>query len=228
MIQLRSRFQVQGGSRFLSHLDTLKAMERALRRAGLPVVHSQGFNPHPQIAFGPPRAVGLASQAEYLDVQLAEEIDPDDFRRRLNGQMPAGLEILETRAVPLTSKALMAVLNCAVYQVDIHCLRAYSQAELAERVAHVFSQGEIVIQRNTPKGIKKADIRPGIWQLAAQASDQSVQVTMEVRLGGEGNVRPGEVVSALGLEGCQIAASLRTGLLIRQPDGTKEEPWKSL
>lgn len=225
---LRSRFSVQDGCRFLSHLDTLKAMERALRRAGLPVVFSQGFNPHPQIAFGPARAVGLASQSEYFDVELSENMSTVEFQRLLSAQLPLGFKLLETREVPLGSKALMAVLNCAVYQVRLDCSAPHSQQELAERVAAVFNQEAIVVVRHSPKGIKRSDIRPGIWQLSAEAADAEILVKMEVRLGGEGNVRPTEVVEALGLADCQIVETLRTGLFVRQTDGGKADPWKSL
>ena len=225
---LRSRFSVQDGCRFLSHLDTLKAMERALRRAGLPVVFSQGFNPHPQMAFGPARAVGLASLSEYFDVELSENMLPEIFRERLGAQLPLGFKLLETREVPVGIKALMAVLNCAVYQVHLDCPAMISQTELDQRTAAVFSQEAIVVVRHSPKGIKRSDIRPGIWQLSAQADSSGILVKMEVRLGGEGNVRPTEVVEALGLLDCQIVETLRTGLFVRQTDGGKADPWKSL
>lgn len=228
MTILRSRFAVEGGLRFLSHLDTLKGVERALRRAGLPVAFSQGFNPHPQIAFGPARAVGLASRSEYFDVELTAAVTPEEFQRRLSAESPQGFQLLETREIPAGSPALMAILNCAHYEVRLQCSTPLSQGELDQKVTGLFQRDSIIVTRHSPKGSRQADIRTGIWSLSGEALPDEIRLEMEVRLGGDGNVRPGEVVESLGLSHCQIADMVRTGLFVRRLDGVKLDPWESL
>ncbi|ATW25486.1 TIGR03936 family radical SAM-associated protein [Candidatus Formimonas warabiya] len=224
MILLRSCFEVTGRIRFLSHLDLLKVLERALRRADLPVAFSQGFNPHPKIAFGSARAVGLASECEYFDVELDRYVPPADFRQRLQEQCPCGLVIKETREISPASPPLMAVINCASYRVMVQSPFPFTQEELDQKMDRLFDKKEIVVERVSPKGRKTYDIRPGIFSLTAQALPEGALFHMDVAVGNEGNVRPGEVITALALEG-EMGAITRTGLFIRNVGGEKVAPW---
>jgi radical SAM-linked protein len=221
MIRLRSCFEIQGGIRFLSHLDILKLIERSLRRAAIPVEFSQGFNPHPKIAFGPARPVGLASLCEYFDVELKEPLDPEDFRIRLQEKFPADIKIRETVVVPLHAKALTAVLNCAIYEVELENSLACSKEELQGRVEKLLDRKEIVICRHSPKGKKEVDIRPGIWGIFLSIHPDSIIMKMEVMIGEGVNTKPGEVIQSMGFNSKDIIGITRTGLFIREADGRK-------
>src|SRR5262245_17122022 len=96
MLRQAMDFTVEGDVRFLAHSDMLRLFARAAARAGLPVHHSAGFNPHPQISLPLPRSVGTASTAERLIIGLDEPLTPEDTQARLSAQMPAGIQI--TRA----------------------------------------------------------------------------------------------------------------------------------
>jgi len=81
--------------KYISHLNLLRSMHRALRRSGLPVAYSQGFNPHMKISWGRALKVGQASNEEIAEIQLEEFVKPADLMSRLNPHLPKGLEIIE-------------------------------------------------------------------------------------------------------------------------------------
>lgn len=103
--------------RFISHLDVVRAFDRALRRARLPVAFSEGFSKHPKLAFGPPLAVGMTSTAEYLDLEFATPQSPV-FAQALSECLPEGLKVL--RAEPhggVKPVSLMSAISRADYRL---------------------------------------------------------------------------------------------------------------
>ena len=114
MSDIRIKFIRGEEVKFISHLDLMKVFERASRRANIPIAYSQGFNPHAHLIFGLPLSVGVTSQAEYADIELTEELDPENFMLGLNKQLPKGLIIVAAKARntkpkmsrPATSKLL--------------------------------------------------------------------------------------------------------------------------
>ncbi|HHT64381.1 MAG: TIGR03936 family radical SAM-associated protein [Bacillota bacterium] len=222
---LRSCFRITGKTRFLSHLDLLKLIERALRRAGIPVAFSHGFNPHPKISFGTAKAVGLASDCEYFDVELDEEMDPEEFRVKLQEKCPPGIIIKETKEISPEDPPLMAVINCATYLVRVRMDKEMNPSELEEKIAQLFSRREIKVPRISPKRKKEFDIRPGIFRLSYRfCTPQEILWEMDLSVGNQGSVKPVEVVEALGLDGCRILDIIRTGLFVRNKSGEKAMP----
>lgn len=221
---LRSCFEVKGSMRFLSHLDILRIVGKTLRRAEIPVAFSQGFNPHPLIAFGPPRPVGMASRSEYFDVELKEYMNPLEFQERFQEQCPGGLLIRKTGEIPRGTGSLNAVINCATYRLKVSCSPLLTKEELNDRVKDIFEKEKIIVLRHSPKGTKQYDIRPGIWQLSAFPLENGALVEMELQTGSSGNVKPGEVADSLGISGCEITEMVRTGLFTRLPEGERILP----
>ncbi len=87
--------------KYISHLDLMRSLERALRRADLPLDYSLGFNPRPKISIAAPLAVGVTGTAELMDVILYRPVDPQSLLERLNASLPGGVRILAARNVPL-------------------------------------------------------------------------------------------------------------------------------
>src|SRR5690554_5367975 len=110
---IRFRFSIGPEVRFLSHLDLLRAMERALRRAGLPAAYSAGFSPRPKMSFGFALPVGVMSVAEYGDFELACKMDPEEFKQVYNRHLPQGLHVLEAKLLAPKAPSLMSVINAA-------------------------------------------------------------------------------------------------------------------
>ena len=93
--RLRIRYAKRGRLRFTSHRDFSRAFERAVFRARVPMAYSSGFNPHPRISYAGAAPTGSASEAEYLEIALAEVVDPAAVHAQLDEALPDGLDVLE-------------------------------------------------------------------------------------------------------------------------------------
>ena len=145
--------------KYVGHLDFGRAIERALRRAKLPVAYSVGFNPHMRLSFGPALGVGIASEAEYVDVEMTESVDAKQFSQSLSEKLPPGLALVEARQVSSTA-SLAAELNLAAYQAQVADLVAPEQIAAAETAVKRLQQSESVTYvRRAPKGIKTMDLK---------------------------------------------------------------------
>ncbi len=197
MSRIRIAFRQEGPARFVSHLDIVRAFERAARRAGLPPAYTQGFNPRPKMAFAAPLPVGMSGAQELVDIVFARDVSPQEVKEGLSAQMPAGLVILKSRRVADESEALMSRLDRAVYTARGRLDESLTADELDARVRTLLNQGEIFVERKTGKGIKRRDIRPGIRRLTGRVRNEEIEFLMELQSGSRGNVRPDEVLTAL-------------------------------
>src|SRR5690349_7700744 len=111
------RYAKRGRLRFTSHRDFSRAFERALVRAQVPMAYSSGFNPHPRISYAGAAPTGSASEAEYLEIGLATETDPDDVRARLDAALPPGLDVLEV--VSSAGGSLSDLLQASIWRLTL-------------------------------------------------------------------------------------------------------------
>jgi radical SAM family uncharacterized protein/radical SAM-linked protein len=197
--RMRFRFTLQGPLRFLSHLETLRAMTRALRRAQLPVHFSQGFHPQPQLTFATALPVGIESTGEYADVVLSAPLEPRHFQERLNRVLPAYMRILEARTVPLKAPALMSERLAAQYDVEVPVsFVPPAVIPLHARVQAFLAHDDIPVQRWHKKGPRRVNIRPGITRLEVKPpAGAMVTLAMLLREDAEAKAKPAEVAHAL-------------------------------
>lgn len=104
---------------FLSHLDLVATMQRALRRTGLPFLLTKGYNPRPKIAYGQPVAVGTASLAEYFDLYLAKPMKEKEIVKCFRRVLPKQLWVLDAKEVPFENPSLMSQIAAAAYYLWI-------------------------------------------------------------------------------------------------------------
>ncbi len=116
---LRLRLAKEGDARFLGHLDLMRALERAVRRAGLPLAYTGGFNPQPRLVAASALALGAGSEAELFDVGLTRPVDPEEAAALLSGQLPRGLRLLAVRAVKQGRSSLAEALAWAAYRLRL-------------------------------------------------------------------------------------------------------------
>jgi len=105
---------------FLSHLELMQVIIRAVHRAQLPVSYSNGFHPKPQIAFSPALPLGVESESEFLDLKLTKSVSIDEIKTVLGKALPKSLEILEVVEIPLNSLSLQAGIKSLTYQVSVN------------------------------------------------------------------------------------------------------------
>lgn len=115
----RIAFRKEGKMRFIGHLDMLRTFQRALSRAGVELVFSQGFNPHPQMSFAQPLSLGVCGKREYMELQLAEPWENTALLQRVNAQLPEGLLLTECRDMPEGVKSAMSLSTHALYHIEL-------------------------------------------------------------------------------------------------------------
>ena len=226
---IRARISKEGDLKFISHLDMMKVVTRALRRAELPISYSQGYNPRPQISLGPPLPVGLSSQAEYIDFELEEEMSADSFLERLKWELPSGMDLKEAWEIE-KGKSLMAILDTACYHLPFYLEEEKpSVEEWKEKFDDLLSAPEIIVERKRKKKKKRVNLKPLIREWSIKECNQDhILLEFFVRTGSRGNVRPeelGEIVcrSLEKLKPPSMVEVVRIGLY-REVDGTFMPP----
>ncbi|MCO1600987.1 TIGR03936 family radical SAM-associated protein [Desulfosporosinus nitroreducens] len=227
-MRLRIAYTKIEDARYIAHLDLTRVFERAIRRAGIHMSYSEGFNPRPKISFGFALAVGTEGEREYVDVELQEEIDLGEVLARVQEQLPPGIRLLQGRALDQGAKSLMAVLNAASYRIRVPMALPIQAERLQEAVSGWLGREHVTYSRYSKKGPTDKDIRPWIKLLEAKIQGDEVIFDLEVEMGNSGSVRPEEVLASLRelenlpieLDGIQV---IRTGVHVSY-EGGKSSP----
>ena len=155
--RLRIRYAKRGRLRFTSHRDFARAFERALRRAKVPMAYSAGFTPHPKVSYANAAPTGVASEAEYVEIGLAEVRDPSELRAALDAALPEGLDILDV--VEAAPGALADRLEASAWQIELPGVTDVEAAAALER----FLAAEVVeVTRTTKNGPRTFDARAAV------------------------------------------------------------------
>jgi radical SAM-linked protein len=142
-----------GDLKFISHLDILRLMQRAVNRAGLPAKYSEGFNPHMKTSFGYPLSLGVESLGEYFELQLVEKVEINKLIADLNNVMPNKMKILN--AVYYDGKeSLMSLCKYAEYLINIESTKINIE-ELNKLLNIMINEGVIFIKEKKNKAKKK-------------------------------------------------------------------------
>lgn len=196
-MKLRVKYSKMEDARFLSHLELLKAMERAFRRAKIPLAFSEGFNPHPKISYASALSVGTASRGEYLDLELNAEMGLSDFKSRINTCLVKGIEVLDVKEIKGKSKSLTSIIEMAEYTATSFVENKLSEKELQRLIDEFLMQPEIIVNRKSKDKNKEINIKEGIYCLKAELNNEmSLTIRFTVVSGSKGNIRAGEVYHA--------------------------------
>lgn len=186
--------------RFLSHLDVAGVIERAVRRAGLPVKYSEGYNPSPQIGYASALPVGTAGERELAQIELERTVPANELLRRLSKQLPDELAVVEADVVSGQKKRHVSGRERAHYDIELHPQAVDSQL-LERAVARVMDDaGTLVIVRETKSRIREIDIRPGIFEvdvLTPGHDDAGARLRMTLALQQQSLVKPSEVLEVI-------------------------------
>ncbi|MDT8902250.1 TIGR03936 family radical SAM-associated protein [Anaeroselena agilis] len=208
--------------RYVSHLDYMRSIERAVRRSKLPAAYSEGFNPHMKIAFASALSVGVASEAEYMDIELTHELDPAAMGEALARHLPPGIAVRRLRPVSARHAALMAVVNLAAYRISLP-LPAAAAGPAREAVSRFNAAAAVPYIKENPKGKREIDVKTYVSEVSATATADGMELALAVRITPTGSIKPAEVLKVLvdnfALPADPDAALVtRTGLFVA--DGT--------
>ncbi len=204
--------------RYISHLDVLRAWERAIRRAGLPLSYSQGFTPHPKIAFASPLPLGFIGEAEVMDVSLDAMVPLSEFRCRLAAETTEDLAIVGVEEMPATASAPQALLLWADYRVELPGMRL---DDAKRAVAQFMARSEFPWREEKKEKSRTYDLRAAVAVLAAEPIDTGVGLVMRLQADQEITARPEQVVAAL-FPGREAADITRTGLVLDEPSPARQ------
>lgn len=192
-VRLRITFAKQEAMRFTGNLDLQRAWERAMRRAGLPLAYSQGFNPHPRLQLAIPLPLGFTSECEITDAWFESDLDPGQALAALQRCVPPGIRVLSIDAVDPGAPATATRTQAVEYTITL--LEAVP--DLAARVARTLAAENLPRLRRG----KAYDLRPLIEALELLPPDPQGLERLLARLAArEGHTgRPDEVLEAMGI-----------------------------
>jgi radical SAM-linked protein len=184
----RVRFTKTGKMRFLSHHDLMRLFERALRRTGLPLRMTEGYNPHPVVAFPTALGLGIESVDEVLEFELTSWTSPKGIEKQLGEQLPEGVAVASAEAFDRKQRSCV---NFVEYEAACD-----GQLEgLGDRIRAFLALKECPVERVSDKGSKTVEIRQYVMALEA-GSDR---VYLRVRVTDQGTAKPEEILRSIGL-----------------------------
>ncbi len=191
--KLRIRYARRGRLRFSSTRDFARALERALRRAGVPMAFSAGFHPHPRISYLGAAPTGAASEAEYFEISLAERADPEKVRVALDAALPPGLDILT--CVEAGPGALADRLEASVWEMRMSGVAPEALAAVLEAY---LSCDRAEVTRTFRTGPRTFDTRAAVLSLSASAAEEpGCAILRAVVRHTTPTVRPDDILTAL-------------------------------
>lgn len=148
-MDVRMSFQKTGMAKFISHLDTVRCITRAMKRACVPIWFTEGFNPHAFLTFAMPLSLGFESLCETVDFRLMEEIDLNELAERINSALPVDITVKEIYVYETSPNDI----RWAEYKIVFN----NPDKLLLENAEKVLSADEILVLKKAKQGRKKVD-----------------------------------------------------------------------
>lgn len=187
----RGLFERKGALSYIGHLDLKAVFERALRRAELPLLYTQGFNPRPMLEFALPLGVGIDTEGDWVDVVMEVPVDPDEYVSRINAELPEGLKVIRAVSLDEPKKSLMSVVTCAEYRIEA--------PGITEAVLKLFDMEHAETTKKSKGREVKTDIRPLLIKPLTSSTADSAEYMCYA--GSQQNLRPDVLLKAL----CELA-----------------------
>lgn len=195
-MKIRIKFAKLGVMKFVGHLDIMRYFQKAMRRAGIDIMYSEGFSPHQKMSFAAPLGVGLTSRGEYFDIEVYTTMSSKEAVRRLNEAMVEDMEVLSYRLLPDNAKNAMSLVGAADYRVCFR-ERCLSNEEMTQKWTEFINRETIRVVKTTKKGEALTEIRPLIME-GTLLSEEGMTPAIFLKLvtGSENNLKPELVMQA--------------------------------
>ena len=197
-MRIIAAFQKNKEISYTSHLDVQRTLQRAFRRAELPLAYSKGFNPHPKLSFATALATGYTSDGEWFEVELDRPIEPQAFIERVNPALPDGMRVVEAFEADDSIDTLSKLIRAARYELTVHFDGAVAQQDVRNALDSIMGSEPVIVDKKTKSGIKPTDIRPDILEASVkEVSDTSATLLVVGTLTAAGGLRAETFVRAL-------------------------------
>lgn len=212
-MKVRIKFSKTGSMKFIGHLDVMRYFQKAIRRSGLPVSYSQGFNPHQLISFAAPLGVGLTSDGEYMDMQMESSCSTKEALQRLNATMNDEIRVKSFVELEEGSKNAMSIVAAADYCVSIKDGYDFP-TDYQQKFDAFLTQDQIMMVKKTKKSEREINVKPYIYQVAysqeqfadktgvsyadtvAEQYENGKKVYMQLTTGSVVNIKPEMIMEA--------------------------------
>ena len=185
----RCLFERVGDASFVGHLDLMHTFDRAIRRADMPILYTQGYNPRPMMVFALPLGVGIDTLGDFVDVSLAREVDVNEFMEKVNRFLPAGVKLFGGVNIDEPKNSLMSVVTTAMYRFEAPGIKTplYS----------LFEKDELVVEKKSKGKIVTVDIKDLLLSKAQNPSESEDVAEFYCSAGSSSNLRPDVLLKAL-------------------------------
>lgn len=194
-MKLRLQITKEPGIRFISHLEYQRSIEKAIRRAGIPVAYSEGFNPHMKFSLASALSVGVTSTCEFAEIRLAEERPLPELVNALSAALPMGIHIVRADLAEDKAPKLMAQAQGASYEVLVPCA-----ADPSAQLAAFAAASEVPYTKAHKKGKgkpKTIDVKSFIPQVEARWQEGILDLSFEIRITPTGSMKASEFLQVL-------------------------------
>ncbi|MCT4661629.1 MAG: TIGR03936 family radical SAM-associated protein [Tissierellales bacterium] len=199
MSKLRLKFFKKEDMIYISHLDMMRVIQRAMKRAGMKVEYSQGFNPHPLMSFSTAVPLGLTIESEYMDIDMKDELTAQNYIDRINPYLPEGLRFIAGEIIDEKEKPIMGQIRWGSYLI---CIKEKIERPMMDVINDFMKREDISytkVKKKKKKIVKREiNIRPYIENIELVVEDSEFVVLKTlVRTGSEGNLKPDKMVELM-------------------------------
>lgn len=185
---VRIWFNKKGMSRFISHLDLMRTMTRAIRRSNIPLWYTEGFNPHPYMTFSLPLSLGMESECESMDIKIEGEITNGEIYELLKKSMPNGIDIIRVTD-PIKDPKFISYGKFEISFYDVE-----NKVEFSKYTKNLLSQDELIVGKLSKKGrrkvIKEINLIDFIKSYNIEEFDEGVKLSVTLPAGSTTNINP--------------------------------------
>ena len=184
------KFTKGEGIKFIGHLDLMRTIQRIIRRSGIKIEYSKGFNPHMALSIAQPLSVGVYSDGEYLDLVLTEAMKEEDVIDALNAAAPSTIKFLHANSVEIIQNVkrlpqAMALLDAARYIIK---LKLKSDENVENDIVAALNESTWEMMKKSKKGEKLADIKPLVKEFKYWIKDGELIVNALIATGSRENL----------------------------------------
>jgi radical SAM-linked protein len=196
MLAIRVKFKKEGLAKYISHLDLNRYMQRALRRAHIPIWNTQGYNPHPYIVFSMPLSIFFESDCEIMDARLDEEMPLDDVKNRLSEQMPDGISIISVTE-PVMKLADIAF---ASYSITLDYDRMTKQ-QLDCMINSIKSAKQLTVDKKSKRNTIQLDMKKYFESAKCETKEGVVNIAVTLPSSSQKMINPSYLIDAINIYG---------------------------
>ena len=189
--KVRIKFTKGNDLIYISHLDLVRTLTRAIIRARIPVKYTEGYNPIPKLVFATPLSVGCASECEFLDIRIDREMTYAEIKEALSCELPYGMNVVDVYEP--ASKFTEAIYSGYEIMISDPSLDNRS----LDRIKEVFSSTTLVISKRSKSGEKQVDIKPFIKRLDAICQDNELKINTLLSVSSADYLNPEYIVDII-------------------------------